>query len=69
MTFVDRTKTEHSLKREWQYVQGPARETRNSVTGCVRDAGNDGKSLDDFMREANERIRERRRDGHVRRST
>ena len=47
-------------------MQGRAQSTTLSTTGCVRDAGNDGKSLEDFMCEINGRIRERRSDGHVR---
>jgi len=45
LEWVDYKGVDYSLREEWEYVNGPAKETRGRTPG-VRDEGNDGKTVD-----------------------
>ena len=49
----------HTARECWEYVNGPASRLEGCTPG-VRDVDNDGKTPEDFLREANTFIRTRR---------
>jgi len=63
--FEDWKGVKYRLDSEWQYVSGVAKQKEDCTAG-VRDNGNEGKTVDDFVDQINSHIEERRRLGHGR---
>ena len=59
MQWVDYAGRAHTSRECWEYVTGPARRKEGCTPG-VRDAENEGKTPDDFLRDANVFIAARR---------
>ena len=59
MAWVDYGGKRHTARECWEYVNGPASRLEGCTPG-VRDVDNDGKTPEDFLREANTFIRTRR---------
>lgn len=61
-TWTDRRGVSYNLQNEWKYVDGPARRLEKCTPG-TRDENNDNKTPEDFLKEENELIEERRKNG------
>jgi hypothetical protein len=57
--WADSKEVEYSSREQWEYVNGVA-STKQGCTPGVRDANNAGRTVDDFVALANDKIRSRR---------